>query len=83
MTKKDGSVSSLPWLSFTGFTQDTYEPSDFLFPLIRFGKYIENNNRILVLIVVFSNHSSADGYHTSKLINDIQKFSSTIEEWCK
>lgn len=77
------SVSSLPWLSFTGFAQDTYEPSDFLFPLIRFGKYTENNNRILVPIAVFVNHAVADGYHTSKLINDIQKFSSTIEEWCK
>ena len=75
-------ISSLPWLSFTGFAQDTYEPSDFLFPLIRFGKYTENGDRILIPIAVFVNHAVADGYHTSKLINDIQELVSNIQEWC-
>ncbi len=41
------SISSLPWLSFTGFAQDTYEPSDMLFPLIRFGKYFDERDKSL------------------------------------
>lgn len=77
------SVSSLPWLSFTSFAQDTYEPSDLLFPLIRFGKYTEEKDKVTIPLAVFVNHAVADGYHTSKLINDIQLIASDIKQWLK
>ena len=66
-------VSCLPWLSFTNFAQDTYSESRFLFPLIKFGKYFESNGNIQLPISVFVSHAVADGYHTCKLINDIQE----------
>ncbi|WP_321335078.1 CatA-like O-acetyltransferase [uncultured Bacteroides sp.] len=75
------SVSSIPWLSFTGFAQDTYEVSDLLFPLIRFGKYFSEQDKVLIPLAVFVNHAVADGYHTSKLINDIQDYASKADEW--
>ncbi len=75
------SVSALPWLSFTGFSQDTYEPSDLLFPLIRFGKYFDEPDKTLIPFAVFVNHAVADGYHTSKLINNIQDFVLKPEDW--
>lgn len=75
------SVSSVPWLSFTSYSQDTYSESDMLFPLIRFGKYFEEDNKILIPFAVFVNHAVADGYHTSKLINDIQDLVSDPESW--
>ena len=65
-------VSSLPWLSFTSFAQDTYTESPFLFPLIKFGKYFEQDGRTLIPVSVFVSHAVADGYHTCKLINDMQ-----------
>lgn len=65
-------ISCLPWLSFTAFAQDTYTESAFLFPLIKFGKYFEANGRVEIPISVFVSHAVADGYHTCKLINDMQ-----------
>lgn len=74
-------ISALPWLSFTNFSQDTYEATNFMFPLIRFGKYFEQESRILIPVAVFVNHAVADGYHTSKLINDIQNFAAHTKDW--
>lgn len=66
-------VSCLPWLSFTNFSQDTYTETSFLFPLIKFGKYMEENGKVLLPVSVFVSHAVADGYHTCKLINDMQE----------
>jgi len=76
-------ISALPWLSFTGYSHDTYSESDLLFPLIRFGKYFEQNNKFMLPFAVFVNHAVADGYHTSKLINDIQDSVYNTGEWIK
>lgn len=76
-------VSAIPWLSFTGFAQDTYGESDFLFPLVRFGKYFMRDEKVLLPLSVFVHHAVADGYHTSKLINDIEHLAQTPDEWMK
>ena len=65
-------ISCLPWLSFTSFAQDTYSENSLLFPLIKFGKYFEENGKVLLPVAVFVSHAVADGYHTCKLINDMQ-----------
>ena len=45
------SVSSLPWLSFTSFAQDTYAESRLLFPLIRVGKhFVQGRNRLIPVL---------------------------------
>lgn len=69
-------VSCLPWLSFTGFSQDTYNENSFLFPLIKFGKYFSMDNKVFLPVSVFVSHAVADGYHTCKLINDMQEMAS-------
>ena len=66
-------VSCLPWLSFTSFAQDTYTESEMLFPLIKFGKYFRTDGKIQIPVSVFVSHAVADGYHTCKLINDMQE----------
>lgn len=71
-------VSCLPWLSFTSFAQDTYTESSFLFPLIKFGKYVEDGNQIRLPVSVFVSHAVADGYHTCKLINDMQEIAQSF-----
>lgn len=71
-------ISSLPWLNFTSFAQDTYTESSLLFPLIKFGKYVESDGKILIPVAVFVSHAVADGYHTCKLFNDIQEIVDTM-----
>ncbi|MBW6409097.1 CatA-like O-acetyltransferase [Clostridium weizhouense] len=76
-------ISSIPWTSFTGYGNDTYSESKMLFPCILFGKYFRENDNILIPFSIFVNHAVADGYHTCKLINDIQEIAFSIEEWMK
>lgn len=68
------SVSSLPWLSFSGHGCDTFSESKMILPILLFGKYFEQNGRILLPFSISVNHAAADGYHSAKLINDIQDF---------
>ena len=74
-------VSSIPWLSFTGYSNDTYSESNMLFPVTVFGKYYERDRKILLPFSIFAVHAVADGYHTCKLINDIQEIILEVENW--
>ena len=74
-------ISCIPWLSFTGCANDTYSEAKMLFPVIAFGKYFKCDEMTMIPISVFVNHAVADGYHTCKLINDIQSIVNDIENW--
>lgn len=66
-------VSSLPWLSFSGHGCDTFSDSRMILPIILFGKYFKQGERILLPLSISVNHAAADGYHSAKFLNDIQK----------
>ncbi|WP_430613272.1 CatA-like O-acetyltransferase [Flavobacterium sp. JP2137] len=74
-------ISCLPWVSFTGISQDSAVDDHFLFPIVRFGKYFEQGDRILLPLSLYAHHAVADGYHSSKLINDIQDFCTQVDQW--
>lgn len=74
-------ISVLPWLSFHSMGQDSYSESNLLFPIIRFGKYYKEDDRIKLPLALFVNHAVADGYHTSLLINNIESFAARIADW--
>lgn len=76
-------VSVVPWLSFHSISQDTYSESNLLFPIIRFGKFYQENEKTILPFSVFVNHAVADGYHTAKLINEIEAFGKNINQWVK
>lgn len=71
-------VSCVPWLSFTGYASDTYSDSPMLFPVVLFGRYFEENGRILLPLGIAVNHAAADGYHSCRLLNDIKEIAGTI-----
>jgi chloramphenicol O-acetyltransferase type A len=74
-------ISAVPWLSFQSISQDTYSESPLLFPIIRFGKYYKHEDKVLLPFSIFVNHAVADGYHTSKLINEIEDLCKRSKEW--
>lgn len=74
-------VSSVPWLTFTHFAQDTYAESDFLSPLVKFGKYAERGGTCIIPVSVSVHHAVADGFHTCRLINDMQDMASFPERY--
>lgn len=74
-------ISAIPWLSFNSISQDTYSESSLLYPIIRFGKYYNSGDKILLPFSIFVNHAVADGYHVSKLINEIEEFCKNAKQW--
>lgn len=74
-------ISCVPWVSFNSVSHDTPGPHKMYFPVITFGKYKSSGENRLLPFSVFVNHAAADGYHTSKLINDIQENCSSCSVW--
>lgn len=76
-------ISCVPWLSFTGMGHDTPGPGKMYFPVITFGRYYKAGDRWLMPFGIFVNHAAADGYHTSMLLADIQKYCRKPKKWMK
>lgn len=58
-------VSSLPWLNYTALVQPVPYPADSN-PRITWGKYIEENSRILLPLSLLCHHALVDGLHISR-----------------
>ncbi|GAA1725492.1 chloramphenicol acetyltransferase CAT [Isoptericola hypogeus] len=65
-------VSSLPWASFTGFTLDIRDGWGHLAPIFTLGRYVERDDRVLLPLAVQVHHAAADGFHTARLVNELQ-----------
>ncbi|CEH28098.1 chloramphenicol acetyltransferase [Aneurinibacillus migulanus] len=74
------SISSLPWVSFTGFNLNLYN-EEYLLPIITGGKYFSDGKEILLPVSLQVHHAVCDGYHVSTFINDLQKLADSCEEW--
>lgn len=74
-------VSNVPWLTFTHFAQDSYAESEFFSPLVKFGKYETRGEKVILPVSVSVNHAVADGYHTCRLINEMQDAASFPEKY--
>lgn len=66
-------VSCLPWLSYTSFDVNNQSDFDFLLPMVTWGKYINQNNTILMPLTLQVHHAVADGYHCSLFYADVEE----------
>ena len=76
-------ISCAPWIHYNSISHDTPGPNRMYFPIITFGKYIEKNGKMELPFSVYVNHAVADGYHTSKLVMDLQDICDHCKEWMK
>ena len=68
-------ISCVPWLNYTNFSTSLVGIDQMtLFPIITFG-----NGQFKMPFTVNIAHAAADGYHTAKLINDIQDYINNFE----
>lgn len=65
-------VSSLPWTSFTGFTLQIDGGTGHLLPIFTLGRYVERDGRTLLPVAVQIHHAAADGFHTARLLGDLE-----------
>ncbi|MEW2371455.1 type A chloramphenicol O-acetyltransferase [Streptomyces sp. NPDC006656] len=66
-------VSSLPWASFTGFNLNIGGNGwNHLAPIFTLGRYVERDGRVLLPLAVQVHHAAADGFHSARLVNELQ-----------
>ncbi|RKW70929.1 type A chloramphenicol O-acetyltransferase [Galactobacter caseinivorans] len=66
-------VSSLPWTSFTGFNLNIAGSEDHLLPIFTLGRYVRREGRTLLPVAAQIHHAAADGFHASRLLNELQE----------
>jgi chloramphenicol O-acetyltransferase type A len=66
-------VSSLPWVSFTGFTLNIRNAWEHLAPIVTLGRYVDRGGRPHLPVALQVHHAAADGFHTSRLLTELQE----------
>lgn len=66
--------SCLPWISFTSLSNEIVMNKEDSIPRISFGKYFEQNNKILLPYSIQVNHMLLDGIHVGEYINKLQQY---------
>ncbi|MER2262418.1 MAG: type A chloramphenicol O-acetyltransferase [Psychrobacillus sp.] len=74
-------ISSIPWVSFTGFNLNMNNDNDYLLPIITGGKYFHQNGQTLLPITLQIHHAVCDGYHASLFFEELQKLANNCHDW--
>lgn len=76
-------VSCLPWFNYTSFNVNNEGSSPFLFPMVTWGKFFEDGDKIILPVTIQVHHAVADGYHCSLFFSDITEISLNPEQYLK
>lgn len=79
--KNTFNVSCIPWTSFTGFNLNLYTEGNYLLPIITYGKYFKQDERIILPLSLQMHHAVCDGYHASIFFNEIQVLVQNCDKW--
>ena len=67
-------ITCLPWTDFISMTHPIPEDkSSQTVPRVCWGKYIENNGKYEISLNITVSHVFVDGYHLSKVFNNVQE----------
>jgi chloramphenicol O-acetyltransferase type A len=65
--------TALPWVAFTSFSHARNWKTEDSVPKIAFGKFIKENERVLLPISVEVHHALVDGVHVGRFINRLEE----------
>lgn len=66
-------ITSMPWLTYTAATNTiTFDKDDFI-PRVAWGKFFEQDDRVLMPFTIHANHCALDGIHVNELYEAMQK----------
>lgn len=66
-------ISDIPWVSFSSFNVNVANMRNFFAPMFTFGKYYNQDGKVLLSFAVQVHHSVCDGFHVARLINELQE----------
>jgi len=71
-------ISSIPWVSFTGFNLNLPKDTDYLLPIFTTGKYFEQNDKTWLPLAIQVHHAVCDGFHVARFITELQETMNTL-----
>ncbi|MCJ8014810.1 type A chloramphenicol O-acetyltransferase [Paenibacillus sp. KQZ6P-2] len=74
-------ISSIPWVSFTGFNLIVNTGGTYLLPIFTIGKYHWQDQKVLLPLSVQFHHAVCDGYHAGVLFNELQELAVGCKSW--
>lgn len=66
-------ISSIPWVNFSGFNLNLPKATSYLLPIFTTGKYFEQNDKIWLPIAIQVHHAVCDGFHIARFVNELQE----------
>lgn len=73
-------VSCLPWIKYKHFDMHVFDEGKFLAPVVTWGKYEEENGKLMMPLSMNINHAVADGFHLSRFFNEVQEIINSFNE---
>lgn len=74
-------VSCLPWMSYSSFNVNSEGSQPFLFPMVTWGKFFEQDHKVFIPLTIQIHHAAADGYHCSVFYNNIEEVINNPEKY--
>jgi len=74
-------ISSIPWVSFTGFNLNVYNEGTYLLPIFTMGKYLKQDDKVLLPISAQFHHAVCDGYHSGVFFHELQSRADKAKKW--
>lgn len=72
-------VSCLPWVKYRHFDIHVFDEGKFLAPVVTWGKYEQENGRLIMPLTMNIHHAVADGFHLSRFFNEVQDMINTLD----
>ena len=66
-------ITCLPWVYYKNFTMHI-ETEQRFFPVVSWGKYVNENGKYKMPVTIDFNHAVGDGFHASRFFNELQEF---------
>lgn len=66
-------VSCLPWVKYKSFDIHVFDSGTYLAPVVAWGKYSLENDKIMMPLSMNIHHAVADGFHLCRFFNEVQE----------
>ena len=76
-------VSCVPWISFQHFAVHSYENKPYFFPSVEAGKFMQENDRLMMPLSITCHHATTDGYHVNCFLEQLQVEADRFSEYLK
>lgn len=75
------SISSVPWLDFTGFNLNVYGEGAYLPPIFTIGRYLEQGGKKQLPLAIQAHHAVCDGYHVGRFVVELRDMAANCKNW--